>query len=348
MPLPDFLPTASLQMLKLRAALLKTVRAFFDDRNYWEVQTPLMSHDPPADAHLVAFETEWWPGGIRSNLPRPSDRLYLQTSPEFCMKRLLAAGADAIYQLGSVFRNGESGDRHNPEFTMLEWYRVGDSAEAQFQLVEDLVVAVNGAVRSALSTNSDASPAGQPSTPFRRTTYQEAFRTYLGVDVFAVSNAELESAARNHSLSPPPGLERDDRDGWLNFLLAECVEPHLGEERPEFLYDYPASQAALARIRPGNPLVAQRFELYYRGIELCNGYVELTEPTELSKRIDEDSERREREGLPPLVRESRLLQAMRAGLPESVGVALGFDRLMMVATGAESIDQVIPFPIARA
>lgn len=347
MPLPDFLPTASLQMLKLRAALLKTVRSFFDERGYWEVQTPLMSHDPPADAHLVAFETEWWPGGIRSNLPRPSDRLYLQTSPEFCMKRLLAAGADAIYQLGSVFRNGESGVRHNPEFTMLEWYRVGDSAEAQFQLVEDLVVAVNRAAR-ALSGNSETSSTPRFSTPFRRTTYQEAFREHLGIDVFSISNPDLESAAEKRSLIPPPGLESDDRDGWLNFLLAECVEPHLGKERPEFLYDYPATQAALARIRPENPLVAERFELYDRGIELCNGYVELTEPTELSKRIDEDSERREREGLPPLVRESRLLQAMRAGLPESVGVALGFDRLMMVATGAESIDQVIPFPIARA
>ena len=350
MPFPardvsDFLPTASLAVLRQRARVLKTVREFFDTRGYWEVQTPLLSHDAPLDSHLVPFTTEWWPGGIAPATGAPTfsaNVLYLQTSPEFCMKRLLAAGADAIYQLGSVFRNGESGSSHNPEFTMLEWYRTGDTLNAQLQLVEDLVDSVYTELKK------DRPGLQSPARPFLRTTYRQAFQRELGFDVFSQTTQNLVDAARERQLTPPPGLTDSDHDGWLNFLLALLVEPHLGRERPEFLCDYPASQAALARIRPGDPPVAERFELYDRGVELCNGYVELTEPRELSQRIAADSLRREQEGLPPLQSESRLLQAMQSGLPESVGVALGFDRLCMLALGLETIDEVIPFPLSRA
>jgi lysyl-tRNA synthetase class 2 len=328
MPSPfDHLPTASLATLQFRARLLAAVRHFFDSRGYFEVDTPLLSHDRVVDPHLEPFVVT---GG--------SAPLFLQTSPEFAMKRLLVAGARAIYQVGHVFRAGESGRLHNPEFTMIEWYRVGDTHLDQMQVTEELVIAVLRAAQG---------PA-VPQTPFVRTTYRAAFQQYADCDPFAVETRDLAKAARARGLAVPDSQADADRDGWLNLLLAELVEPQLGRERPEFLYDYPASQAAIARIRPGKPPVAERFELYVRGIELCNGYHELTDPAELRRRMEVESQRRLAEGLAPLPVSSRLLESMDSGLPPCSGNALGFDRLLLVATGAQSIAEVIPFPFDRA
>jgi lysyl-tRNA synthetase class 2 len=334
---------------------LAEVRRFFDARGYWEVDTPIVSQERGVDAHLESFLVV----GEPTALAEPSARTvwanprYLQASPEFAMKRLLAAGAEAIYQVAHVFRSGERGKLHNPEFTMVEWYRVGDTHHDQMQVVEDLVVAVcraaqdrcekMNAVAAGTERSSDAL-----STPFLRTTYREAFVRHAGGDVVSMETRQIRNWAGKRGLHAPPGLTDDDRDGWLNWLLAELVEPHLGRDRPEFLLDYPTSQAALARVRPESPPVAERFELYCLGIELCNGYHELGDGNEIARRIEVESTRRVKEGQTPLPIPRRFLASMRAGLPDCCGVALGFDRLMIVATGAASIDEVIPFSFEQA
>ena len=326
----DFLPTARIERLRLRARLLRTVRTFFDQRGYLEVETPLLSADATVDPNLDPFVTRWIPPGAA---PPHGRDLYLQTSPEFGMKRLLAAGATAIYQVTRAFRNSELGRLHNPEFTLVEWYRAGDTYGDQMDVTEDLVRRVLGEAGASSRLAADRER-------FLRTSYQEAFERHAGFAPLTMSSEDLAEAALSRKLTPPPGLPRSDRDGWLNFLLLELVEPHLGQERPEFLYDYPASQAALARVRPGDPPAAERFELYVRGIELCNGYQELTDAEELRRRIREQDA-----GLPL---GSRLLDAMEAGLPACSGVALGFDRLVMLAAGASSLSEVIAFPFDRA
>jgi lysyl-tRNA synthetase class 2 len=337
----DYLPTATLPVLRLRARLLRAVRAFFDGRGYFEVDTPLLSHDRAIDPHLAPFVVEDRAGP-----------LYLQTSPEFAMKRLLAAGSGAIYQMGHVFRAGELGTRHNPEFTMIEWYRAGDTHVEQMQVVEDLVGAVFRAALeargSAAGSPPDADANRLPAVPFRRTSYRDAFVRHAGCDAMLFGPDELAALARSRHVAIPESLKAADRDGWLNLLLAELVEPNLGIDRPEFVFDYPASQAALARIRRENRPVAERFELYLHGIELCNGYHELTDSGELRRRIDAESQRRVADGEAPLSPSSRLLAAMDAGLPACAGVALGFDRLMMLASGATSVTEVLPFPFDRA
>lgn len=337
----DFLPTASLQTLRERANLLRLTRAYFDAQGYFEVDTPLISADITVDAWIDPFVVFWNSDPEAGAAERGTWR-YLQTSPEYAMKRLLAAGATQIYQLGKVFRQGEVGSRHNPEFTMLEWYRTGVDLEAQMTLTEAYVRHV-----------ADIWPAGGEllqRTPYERLSYTEAFERILEIDPLAASLDELRSCATKGHLIPPPGLSDSDRDGWLNWLLAETIEPTLGQERPVFLTDYPASQSALAvtAFDCRGRRIARRFELYVRGIELCNGYQELTDPQELRRRNRQQSILRAEAGRLELPHESRLLAAMDSGLPESAGVALGFDRLAMQLFGARTIEEVIPFPFSRA
>lgn len=324
----DFLPTADLETLRLRAKVLAQIRGFFDQRGYLEVDTPLLSHDQVIDANLEPLVVAKAHAG---------NDLYLQTSPEFAMKRLLVAGLGSIYQLGKVFRRAERGQRHNPEFTMVEWYGVGTDHFEQMRLTEALVREV--------AANSQAIHLTE--IPFRRTTYAEAFQRHVGIDVFAQSTSDLERIAAEKGVDIPASMSADDRDGWLNLLIACLVEPHLGSESPEFLYNYPASQAALACVQRGQPPetydTAERFELYIHGIELCNGYHELADPTELRARIRK--EWTTRDGIPPV--KSRLLSAMEAGLPACSGVAFGVDRLIMIIAGKQTIDEVIPFPVER-
>ncbi len=343
-----FRPTATLAALQFRAHALRNVRQFFDERGYWEVDTPLLSADTVVDAWLDPFVAHWTPEP--SQWQHLTDARYLQTSPEFAMKRLLTAGAEAIYQLGKVFRNGETGRRHNPEFTMVEWYKVGDDHHAQMRVVEALVRTV---WQAAITTGTPAAISLQQlleGPAFAVIDYDSAFARVLGQPVLSAPLEFLHDAARSRDMQPPPGLAGEDRDGWLNWLLAELVEPQLGRTQPEFLCDYPATQAALAktRRRPDGIEVAERFELYVHGVELCNGYHELTDPAPLRQRIVEQNALRSAAGLRPLPADSFLLQAMEHGLPESSGVALGIDRLVMLAWGTDTIDDVIPFPFARA
>ena len=326
MPAPkdDFLPTASWQNLRLRARLLRQLREFFHDRGFLEVETPILSADTVVDRHLDPFSLNVGPAGGEPQTFFP------QTSPEFAMKRLLAAGAEAIYQVSRVFRQEEQGPLHNPEFTLVEWYRAGDDFRAGMQLTSDLCETLLGR------------------GPAELLSYAEAFQRYVGLDPHTADMETLVAAARQCDSPPPEGMAREDRDGWLDWLLTERVQGHLGIERPVLLYDFPASQAALARIRPGEPPLAERFELYVSGWELANGYHELLDAAELRRRNARANELRRGDGKTALPEESRLLAAMEHGLPPAVGCALGFDRLVMLAAGAKSIDEVIAFPWDRA
>jgi len=317
-----------LQLLQLRADLLRRVRALFDDRGFLEVETPILSADVVVDRHLDPLSTTLFDD------PRQPDRgrrMWLQTSPEFHMKRLLAAGAgEAIYQITRAFRGGEIGRLHNVEFTMLEWYRRGDGMDEGMTLLSELA-------DSLLARG-----------PARRISYAEAFERHVGVHPHTSDAAMLAQAARCHQIAIPAGLDPGDRHGWLDLLMVERVEPHLGGERPAIVYDYPAGQAALARVRRDDPPVAERFELYVAGIELANGYHELLDADELLCRNRAANAQRIADGKPPLPEHSRLIEAMQGGLPPCCGVALGFDRLVMIAAGAASLAEVMPLPIDRA
>jgi lysyl-tRNA synthetase class 2 len=350
-----FKPSANLSLLPLRSKLLDFTRAFFRDRGLWEVETPLLSRDVVVDAYLEPFTTRR-DSGSDCRPAAPEDELFLQTSPEFAMKRLLAAGASDLFQLTRSFRRGEIGRLHNPEFTILEWYHVGGSYHDQMVFVEEFVAAFfDEAKRLATGDQRPDSPTTvvgkmpeRLPRPFVRSTYDAIFCDVLGTPVLDKTAAELSELALRAGIVPPPALAPDDLDGWLNLLLALKAEPKLSQRPAIFVYDYPAGQAALARVRPDVPPVAERFELYLRGIEICNGYQELTDPQELRKRIAVQQTLRRREGSRPLPAESWLLNAMDAGLPECAGVALGFDRLLMMAAGAQSLAEVIAFPFDRA
>ena len=315
-------PTAPLANLRRRAELLARVREFFRTRGVLEVETPTLSATTVTDLHLASVRLS---DDIRSPELRGA---WLQTSPEFHMKRLLAAGHGPIVQICRAFRDGEAGRQHNPEFTMLEWYRTGWDHHRLMDEVSDLLAAT-------LATE-----------PAVRLSYRDVFRRHSGLDPWAASDEEFDSCTAAHGLVPPRGqLTRDDR---LQLVMTAAVEPHLGRGRPTLVHDYPASQAALARVRPGDPPVAERFEAYVDGVELANGYHELTDPEEQRRRFDADLEARAAAGLPVVPKDDRLVAALHHGLPDCAGVALGFDRLVMLACGAESIDQVIAFPVGRA
>jgi lysyl-tRNA synthetase class 2 len=323
-PENDFLPTASWPALRLRDTLLRKLRSFFHARDFIEVNTPLLSADVVVDRHLEPF-------GLDVPAGSPAQRrMWLQTSPEFAMKRLMAAGGQAIFQVTRAFRQEEQGPLHNPEFTMVEWYRRGDGLAEGMRLLGELGDALLG--------------RGEAET----ITYQAAFECYAGIDPHLAEADALTESARRHGVAVPRSLSSDDRDGWLDLLLVELVQPHLGRQRPVIVYDYPASQAALARVRPGPPEVAERFELYVDGIELANGYHELVDADVLRRRNRENNRLRAACGKPELPAESRLLAAMEAGLPPCAGVAMGFDRVVMLAAGAKDLSAVMPFPFDRA
>ena len=331
MPSPDFLPTASLDNLRLRAAMLRRVRSFFEEHGFLEVETPVLSADTVVDRHLDPIAVP-----LAATLAGPGDGAaarktwWLQTSPEFGMKRLLAAGSQAIYQVSRAFRSDERGPLHNPEFTLVERYQVNETMAQGIARLSQLaeVLLARG--------------------PAEKISYAQAFLDHLGLDPHRSDGRLLAATAKAAGIEAPASLAIDDRDGWLDLLLVERVQPHLGRGRPAILYDYPASQAALACVRRQDPPVAERFELYAEGIELANGYHELRDPAVLRQRNAESNRLRAVDGKPPLPEESRLLAAMEFGLPDSTGVALGLDRVVMLAAGAKCLDDVIAFPFERA
>jgi lysyl-tRNA synthetase class 2 len=299
------------QRLRSRARAFDEVRAFFAWRNFIEVDTPLLVRSPGLDLHLAAVST---PSG------------FLITSPEYQLKRLLAGGIPRLFQLSHVFRRGEAGLTHNPEFTMLEWYRAFAGIDDVMRDTEELVIAVATAIagRAEIDTEHGIVPLA---APFARVSMAQAFERFAGVE----GDRALE-------------LSRDDPDAYFR-LLVDKVEPALARElQPIFLVDYPIAQASLARAKPSDPRVCERFELYVGGIELCNGFGELTDPVEQRQRLARDQKARTDHGLEVYPIDDRFLEALEEGMPPSAGNALGFDRLLMLCLGERDIGRVQAFP----
>lgn len=317
-------PTATREALERRAELLARTRDFFARRGVLEVETPLLVESPVTDVHIHAARVE---------LEAGSPVRYLHTSPEYAMKRLIAAGSGDIFQICRVVRARERGPLHNPEFTLIEWYRLGFSLEALTGEVESLV-------RALLGPRAQAR-AGE------RVSYRDAFVRELDLDPLAAPLGTLVRAALALGYDPR-SAERADRDELLDFIMAVRVGPRLGRGALTFVHRYPASQAALAELDPADPRVALRFELYCEGIELANGFRELTNAPEQRARFETDRRRRRALGLPDAPADERLLAALEEGLPACSGVALGFDRVAMIALGASRIDEVLAFAAERA
>ncbi|MEM8103890.1 elongation factor P--(R)-beta-lysine ligase [Morganella morganii] len=317
-------PTAPIANLLKRAKIVNEIRHFFADRGVLEVETPTMSQATVTDVHLRAFETQFTGPGAAQGIT-----LYLMTSPEYHMKRLLAAGSGPIYQMGRSYRNEEAGRYHNPEFTMLEWYRPHYDMYRLINEVDDLL-------QQTLECESAESLS-----------YQQAFLRYLDIDPLTAEKDKLREVAAKLDVSNIADTE-EDRDTILQLLFMVGVEPHIGLEKPTFIYHFPASQASLAEISSEDHRVAERFEVYYKGVELANGFRELTDAAEQRQRFERDNRKRAAMGLPEQPIDENLLAALEHGFPECAGVALGIDRLIMLALGAERISDVIAFPVERA
>ena len=322
----DWRPTATPEALRRRAAMLAELRAFFAERGVLEVETPLLSAETTLDLHLEPLISRVDAPGIERR------RMYLQTSPELAMKRLLAAGSGSIYQVCKAFRGGERGRWHNPEFTILEWYRVGWD-------VHRLMREVAALIETLLAGSRRLGPAVYAS-------YADLLRRHAAIDPYDASTETLRQAVENAS-SPvdTTGLDRDD---LLSRLFGERVEPLFPPDRVTIVFDYPASQAAMARINASDPRTAERFEAYVGSIELANGYGELVDPQEQRERLETDRVRRRELGrpLPPIPH--RFLAALETGLPDCAGVALGLDRLLGLELDANGIVELISLPIERA
>lgn len=317
-------PSAQLDVLRQRALIIKKIRQFFDDKGVMEVETPSLCHGSVTDLNLRAFSCQF----NDPHSPKAAT-LYLQTSPEFAMKRLLCAGSGAIYQLSKAFRNEEAGRLHNPEFTMLEWYRPDYDHFMLMDEVETLTCSILGTDKA------------------HRLTYQQAFMQHLQFDPLLDDMVNLKRLCSSLGYSDIAANESDP-DVLLNLLFSQHIEPAISQLQPCFVYDFPASQAALARINPNNSLVAERFELYYRGVELANGFNELSDAHEQRKRFEFDNQKRQQIGLPIISIDEFFLSALNSGLPACAGVAMGVDRLIMLALGCQHIHEVLAFGYANA
>jgi lysyl-tRNA synthetase class 2 len=316
-------PNASLETLQKRASIIAKIRHFFAERNVLEVETPVLCHSTITDPHVVGI-----PAIFKAIGSTQEKIFYLQTSPEYAMKRLLAAGAGPIYQINKAFRQGEIGKIHNPEFSILEWYRPGFDHHLLMDEMDELLCLV-------LQTASA-----------ERVSYADLFMKHLGINPHFADATALVSIAKQKNLSFSGTLT--DRDAWLNLLWTHYIEPQVGLERPIFLYDFPASQAALAKVRAGDPPLASRFEVYFKGVELANGFHELQDAHEQAKRFEKDLAYRRQNQLPQFSVDQHFLAALEHGFPDCAGVALGIDRLIMLALGCKSVAEVLSFAFDRA
>ena len=317
--------TTQLEALRLRAAVNALFRLYFAERDVLEVETPILSEAGNTEPNIESFTTTFTGHSDAGSRTR-----WMRTSPEFPLKRLLAAGVGDCYELGRVFRNGEAGGRHNPEFTMLEWYRVGWD---HLQLIEETVALVQRALGLI-----------RRETTVLSCTYRELFVDGLDIDPFTATEAELRAPLSTYAIDGA-GLTRDD---WLDLLITHRLQPAFPDDRITVVRDWPASQCALARIRPGDPPLAERFELYLGCHELANGYHELTDAIEQRRRFERDLRLRESRvaSLPSL--DERLLGALAQGMPACAGVALGVDRLLMAMMGSERIADVLAYEFREA
>lgn len=320
---PSWQPSATMNTLRARADIIQSIRHFFTARGVMEVETPLMCHTSVTDTFIQSI-----PALFQSQPHEKEHRHYLQTSPEYAMKRLLAAGSGPIFQICKAFRQGEVGRYHNPEFSMLEWYRPGFDHHALMNEMDELLQLVL------------KKPAAE------RKSYLQIFQENLQLNPHTASLDELKQCAAAHHISIAEDIQ--DCTTWLQILMSEYIELRIGQDRPCFIYDFPKAQAALARIQPGNPPVASRFEVYYRGIELANGFHELQDVSEQRSRFEKNNVERKQLGLNEMKIDKYFLAALSHGLPDCAGVALGIDRLIMLATETPSIMDVLSFDFARA
>lgn len=313
----DWRPTGDAEALRARAGLLATIREFFAERGVLEVDTPLLSQFGVTDPNIELFKVD-----------SRNEQRFLQSSPEYAMKRLLASGIGDIYQLGKAFRRGESGARHNPEFTLLEWYRTDTSHHELIREVAELVAKV------------------LPVSSWQVWSYAALFAEILNLDVFTASTETLSSKVEQEGISIDAPLSRLD---YLDLLMTHSIEPRIARWGLVFVIDFLPEQSALARlITRGENTVAARFEAYYGGLELANGYLEEAQADVLSARFADDNAKRGLRGQEVVAADTRLLHALEAGFPDCSGVALGFDRLLMLTLGQSSIAEVMPFGWDRA
>ncbi len=319
-----WMPSAPITNLLKRAAILSKIRSFFSDRGVLEVETPTMSHATVTDIHLFPFETRFL--GVS---PENNVTLYMMTSPEYHMKRLLTAGSGSIYQLGRSFRNKEVGRYHNPEFTMLEWYRLHYDMYRMMDEVDDLLQQILGCDSSEVLS------------------YQQVFLRHLNIDPLTANKKQLRELAVKLDLSNLTDSE-EDSDSLLQLLFTIEIQKYIGPDKPVFVYHFPAKQAHLAEINAEDNRVAERFEVYFKGVELANGFRELTDSSEQRQRFEQDRIKRAQLGLPQYPIDNNFLDALQHGMEPCSGVALGVDRLVMLALGAESLSDVLSFTLGRA
>ena len=320
----DWQPTASNANLRQRAAFIAKIREFFQSRGVLEVETPLLSHATVTDPYVLSIPAVFTQSGSAVE-----EKVFLQTSPEYAMKRLLASGSGPIYQICKAFRQGDLGKIHNPEFTMLEWYRPSFDHHQLMDEMDEFLQHVLGTPEA------------------KRFTYAEIFTTVVGINPHTADLDALNVCIRKHGIDLHACLTH--RNDALDILFTHIIEPQMNSDQPIFLYDYPVSQAALAKIRSEeNPPVASRFEVYFKGIELANGFHELQNVDEQRKRFENDLRLRNENHISSVPVDENFLAALAAGLPDCSGVALGVDRLVMLALQAASLREVVSFdfPVA--
>jgi lysyl-tRNA synthetase class 2 len=315
-------PSASFDHLRLRANIIRAIREFFAARNVMEVETPLMCHTSVTDPFIQSI-----PALFQAHPNEAEQRYYLQTSPEYAMKRLLAAGSGPIYQITKAFRQGEVGRHHNPEFSMLEWYQPNFDHHQLMDEMDELLQRILHVAKA------------------ERRTYGELFQTILAIDPHTATKEVLAATAAKHHITIHGDISGINT--WLELLMTHCIEPRIGLDTPCFIYDFPAAQAALARIQPGNPPTAARFEVYFKGMELANGFHELQDAPEQRKRFENNLVTRQQLNLNSLPIDEFFIAALQHGLPDCAGVALGIDRLVMMALQTNTIQDVLSFDFSR-
>ncbi len=323
-------PSCDLKAIQLRAKMLTAIRAFFYQRSVLEVETPLLCHatgtDPQLDFFLTAYHHV--PG------KKKSKDVFLQTSPEFAMKRLLAAGSGSIFQICKAFRNGESGRFHNPEFSILEWYRVGFTLPQLMDEVAELIVEIL--------------PGSCKVNDIQKISYVELFEQITGLNPLVFCQQSYSLYASNNSISDAITLCGKDHSMWLDFIFSYKIQPVLNDQSLYMVYGYPVIQSSLARINKDNPAIADRFEVFINGIEIGNGFFELADASEQEQRFDQENKSRAQRQLLQVDKDKLFLDALRSGLPNCSGIAIGLDRLLMIVANADTLNEVITFPFDRA
>ena len=316
-----------MQRLRQRAQLLASIRQFFAERDVLEVETPLLCRATGTDPNLDFFSSQFHCS--------PQNRtLFLQTSPEFAMKRMLAAGSGSIYQICKAFRNGEAGRYHNPEFTILEWYRVGFDLQQLMDEVAGLLLRLLEPIMAQVSVEQIA--------------YQQLFMQITGLDPLSFCQTAYRQFAESQGYPEADNLCGDDHALWLDFLFSHCIQNKLSKDVIYLVHDYPAIQSSLARAHPDDARVVERFEVFVNGVELGNGFFELSDAKEQEMRFDREIEYRRSQGLAEVKKDQLFLGALKAGLPDCSGVAIGLDRLLMIIGDSKSIENVLAFPFAIA